>query len=151
MSTFTYKKGYNADNMAPLRETRFDRFLPKQNLYLAAADHFSHDICNPFPDSKIAQAFRNAQTKQASFFGLVSNASNNQNLQMMNPVTLRGGSRAGATSKMECFVIIVNDFQPLTIITKRSILDVAAALDPPLTLTGRIFYISQHKKVNQIQ
>ena len=44
-----------------------------------------------------------------------------------------------ATSKMErfviivngCFVIIVNGFQPLTIITKRSILDVVAVLDPP--------------------
>ena len=34
---------------------------------------------------------------------------------------------------MEHFVIIDNGFQPLTIITKRSILDVAAALDPPLT------------------
>ena len=44
----------------------------------------------------------------------------------------RGGSRAAATSKMECFVIIVNGFQPLTIITKHSILDVAAALDPTL-------------------
>ena len=31
-------------------------------------------------------------------------------------------------------MIIVNGFKPLTIITKRSILDVAAALDPPLTL-----------------
>ena len=30
-------------------------------------------------------------------------------------------------------MIIVNGFQPLTIITKRSILVVAAALDPPLT------------------
>ena len=44
----------------------------------------------------------------------------------------RGGSRTAATSKMERFVIIVNGFQPLTIITKRSILDVAAVLDPPL-------------------
>ena len=44
----------------------------------------------------------------------------------------RGGSRAAATSKMECFVIIVNGWKPLTIITKRSVLDVAAALDPPL-------------------
>ena len=56
----------------------------------------------------------------------------------------RGGSRAAATSKMERFVIIVNGFQPLTIITKRSIfhpltiitkrsiLDIAAALGPPL-------------------
>ena len=44
----------------------------------------------------------------------------------------RGGSRAAATSKMECFVIIVNGWKPLTIIIKHSILDVAAALDPPL-------------------
>ena len=44
----------------------------------------------------------------------------------------RGGSRADARSNMECVVIIVN--KPLTIITKRSILDVAAALDPPLIL-----------------
>ena len=47
--------------------------------------------------------------------------------------TSRGGSRAAATSKMERFVIIVNCLKPLTVITKRSILDVAAALDPPLT------------------
>ena len=45
----------------------------------------------------------------------------------------RGGSRAAATSQMECFVIIVNGFQPLIINTKRSILDVAAVLDPPLS------------------
>ena len=44
----------------------------------------------------------------------------------------RGRSRAVATSKMERFVIIVNRWKPLTIITKRSILDVAAALDSPL-------------------
>ena len=49
----------------------------------------------------------------------------------MNPQTLLngGGSRAAATS------IIVNGFQPLTIIAKRSILDVAAAVDPPPTPT----------------
>ena len=46
--------------------------------------------------------------------------------------TVRGGSRAAATSKRECFVIIVNGFQPLTIIAKCSILNVAAALDQPL-------------------
>ena len=33
---------------------------------------------------------------------------------------------------MERFVIIANGFQPLTIITRRSILDVEAVLDPPL-------------------
>ena len=43
----------------------------------------------------------------------------------------RGRSRAAATFKMERFVIIVNGWKPLTITTKRSILDVAAALDPP--------------------
>ena len=43
-----------------------------------------------------------------------------------------GESRTAAISKMERFVIIANCWKPLTIITKRSILDVAAALDPPL-------------------
>ena len=36
---------------------------------------------------------------------------------------------------MERFVIIINGFQPLTIITKRSILDVVAVLDPPLKMS----------------
>ena len=48
-------------------------------------------------------------------------------------INYRGGSRTAATSKMERFVIIVNGWKPLTIITKRSILDVATVLDPPLT------------------
>ena len=50
----------------------------------------------------------------------------------------RGGSRPVATSKMELFLIIVNGFQPLTIITKCYILDVAAVLGAPLLrLCGR--------------
>ena len=44
----------------------------------------------------------------------------------------RGGSRTAATSKMELFVIVVNGWKPLNIITKRSILGVSAVLDPPL-------------------
>ena len=56
----------------------------------------------------------------------------------MNNVT-RGGSRAASTSKIEHFVIIINGFQPLTIITKLSILDVAAALDPSLVTPYRTF------------
>ena len=40
---------------------------------------------------------------------------------------------------MERVAIVVNSFRPLTIITKRSILDVAAALDPPLNST-HLFY-----------
>ena len=46
----------------------------------------------------------------------------------------RGRSRAVATYKVERFLIILNSFQLLTIITKRSILDVVAAPDPPLIL-----------------
>ena len=54
----------------------------------------------------------------------------------------RGGYRAPATSKMERFVIIVYAWKPLTIITKRSILNVAAALDPPLdSIVGILAYL----------
>ena len=42
------------------------------------------------------------------------------------------GMRKKFRLSVERFVIIVNSFQALTIITKRSILDVAAVLDPPL-------------------
>ena len=44
----------------------------------------------------------------------------------------RDGSRTAASSKMERFVMIVNGWKALTIITKCSILDVAAVLDPLL-------------------
>ena len=46
-----------------------------------------------------------------------------------------GGSRTAATSKMERFVIMVNNWKPLTIITKCFILDVTAVLDPLLSFT----------------
>ena len=48
-------------------------------------------------------------------------------------LTARDGSRTAATSKMERFVIIVNGWKPLTVITKCSILNVAAVLDPPVS------------------
>ena len=41
-------------------------------------------------------------------------------------------SRTAGTSKMEHFVIIVNDWKALTIITKRSILHLTAVLHAPL-------------------
>ena len=50
----------------------------------------------------------------------------------MLDISNRGESRGAGTSKMERFMIMVNGFQPLTIITKRSILDVAVALDASL-------------------
>ena len=54
-------------------------------------------------------------------------------IQLANTTnTQTGGSRTAAASKMGCFVIIVNGWKPLTIITKRFILDVAAVLDLPL-------------------
>ena len=45
---------------------------------------------------------------------------------------VRKGFRTAAASKMELFVIIVNGWKPLTIITKSSRLDVAAVLNMPL-------------------
>ena len=53
----------------------------------------------------------------------------------------RGESSTAATSKMEHFVI-VNDWKSLNIITKRSIFDVAAVLDPPLI---RAFSLAKFK------
>ena len=50
---------------------------------------------------------------------------------------IRGRSRAAATSKME-------RFQPLTIITKLSTLDVAAALDPSLEMTLNICQLIEY-------
>ena len=59
-----------------------------------------------------------------------------RNLNIQN----RGGSRTDAASKMERFVIIVNGWEPLTIITKHTIFDVAAVLDPSLQKTSRRSY-----------
>ena len=52
---------------------------------------------------------------------------------LVNELVSIDGSRTAATSKMERFVIIINGLQPLTIITKHSILNVAAVVDPPLS------------------
>ena len=49
---------------------------------------------------------------------------------LISNTSCRGGSRTAATSKMERFVIIVNGWKPFTIITKRSILEVAEVLGP---------------------
>ena len=54
------------------------------------------------------------------------------------------GSRTAATSKMGHFLITVNGFQPLTTITKCSILDVAAVLDPPLARIVSFYSVGVH-------
>ena len=65
---------------------------------------------------------------------LITSAMNMMEHLNMKIAQCRGGSRAATTSKMECFEVIVNGFQPLTIIKKHSILDVATALDRSLTM-----------------
>ena len=58
---------------------------------------------------------------------------------------IRGGSRAAAVSKMECFVIIVYRFHAFT---KHSILDVGAALDSSLeilSLNFRTFFCQKNE------
>ena len=54
----------------------------------------------------------------------------------------KGGPRTAAASKMAGLMIIVNRFQPLTLSTKHSILDVAAALDPPLIICHIILVLT---------
>ena len=61
-----------------------------------------------------------------------------------------GGSRTAATFKMEHFVIIVNSWEPLTIITKSSILDVAAVLDPPLLQAKSIKFIERRNSLEKM-
>ena len=81
--------------------------------------------------SMLSGAAKNSQN--GNFPGFIDQKQTKKIWQIWSNFTTRGGSQAAATSKMERFVIIVNGWKPLTIITKRSILNVAAALDPPLT------------------
>ena len=53
------------------------------------------------------------------------------------------GSRTVTTSKMEPFVIIINGWKALTIITKHSILDVAAVLDLPLNCVEILLVVKE--------
>ena len=71
----------------------------------------------------------------------------------------RSRPKTPTTSKVENFVIIVNGFQPFTIITKSSTCVVAAGLDPPLetmknietiTTSIRVFVISESPRPSQV-
>ena len=81
---------------------------------------------------------------------MLTSKNKNVNFSSSYAILDRGGSRATATSKMECFAIIVNGFQPLTIITKHCILDVAAALDPLLLtasfVSTRMLYLARERE-----
>ena len=52
----------------------------------------------------------------------------------------RGICRASATSKIELFVTLLNDFQSLTNVTKNYILDVMGVLDPSLLLCIKMLF-----------
>ena len=55
-----------------------------------------------------------------------------------------------AASKMERFVVIINGFQPFTITTKRSILDVAVVLDLSLLRLGNIWILGKNIPWNKL-
>ena len=74
----------------------------------------------------------NVSAATISSYGVNAKLFGQRNGLKLSELAMRGGSRAAATSKVERFVIIVNGLQPLTIIPKRSILDVAAVLHLPL-------------------
>ena len=89
---------------------------------------------------KVQSKYRKIQTRNNSVFGHFSRSDCLDKIfhtKTLEPDKIRnifdrGGSRAAATTKMERFVIIVNGWKPLTVITKRSILNVAVGLDPDL-------------------
>ena len=76
-----------------------------------------HSDCNTFISLFLDQHEKRYHHEQLGWFSLIFT---------------RGGFRTTAASKMERFVIVVKGWKPLTIIKKRSILDIAAVLDPPL-------------------
>ena len=55
----------------------------------------------------------------------------------------RGVSRTPLTSKIKLFVTLVNGFQPLTNVTKNSMLDVARFLETPLIVIYNKVFIYQ--------
>ena len=63
----------------------------------------------------------------------------------------RGRSSTAATSKVELFVTIFNGSKPLTIITKSSILDVAAVLDLPLIAVNNKFLKNGNQCVKHVR
>ena len=112
------------------------KHLPFMNKTLSEAIMHSTRFCNEYLRNKTDKNKRK-YTKQRNYSVSLLRKSNIEYYSSLDVKNItdnktRGGSRAAATFKMEHFVIIVSGFQPLTVITKRSILDVAAALDPPL-------------------
>ena len=69
----------------------------------------------------------------------------------MKGIIIRGGSRTAVASKVDRFVIIVNVWKLLTIITKRSILDVAAVLVPHLIILTKFYQFNHEVNILDIK
>ena len=107
---------------------------------------FSCEFCETFKNTFFTEhLWMTVDSELFQLFNPMMTISNVYMIILWTVAVARGASRTTATSKMERFVIIVNGFQPLTNMTKRSILDVAAVLDPPLVV-GLIIYSSSKNK-----
>ena len=129
-----------------------------------ALQRYAQLISDFFPNLVDLEAFEVNVTNRKSYVGMIKNITR-QLLKIQKNMTnvakvicleysstlildnqlliAEAGSRTVATSKMEPFVIIINGWKALTIITKRSILDVAAVLDPPLNCVEILLVVKE--------
>ena len=129
-----------------------------------ALQRYAQLISDFFPNLVDLEAFEVNVTNRKSYVGMIKNITR-QLLKIQKNMTnvakvicleysstlildnqlliAEAGSRTVATSKMEPFVIIINGSMALTVITKRSILDVAAVLDPPLNCVEILLVVKE--------
>ena len=109
---------------------------------------FQHDWCRYWFQglciltcfSPALQCYTHWKHQKIFRFSDVFRGYSNAALDWNGLIDLRSGSRAATTSKMELFVwIVCKGFQLLSIVTKSSIFDVAAALDLSVNLVHAIF------------
>ena len=110
IDTAFYKRDQPLDVAARKAEVKITGFLAEHNLPIAVADHIGPLLKDIFPDSKIASAYACGRTKSTcilnhaikpdlqakltdrmreSFSSITIDGSNDQNLEKMNPVTVR--------------------------------------------------------------
>ena len=110
IDTAFYRRDQPLDVAARKAEVKITGFLAEHNLPIAVADHIGPLLKDIFPDSKIASAYACGRTKSTcilnraikpdlqakltdqmreSFFSISTDGSNDQNLEKMNPVTVR--------------------------------------------------------------
>ena len=110
IQNFFVKKNSETDRLVSLAEVRFGGFSAEHNLPFAAADHLKSLIRVSFPDSKRVQAYSMGKTKatcilngaiapdlqsslvekmKSTVYSLATDGSNDQNLEKMNPLTVR--------------------------------------------------------------